>query len=38
MLKVKGYVHESVKFDGAVRREHKTFNRYHAFEVGSLGE
>lgn len=37
-LKVKGYVQESVKFDGAVRRAHKTLNRYQAFEVGSLGE
>lgn len=38
MLKVKGYIHETVRFDGTVRRAHKTFNRCHAFEVGSLGE
>lgn len=36
MLKVKGYVHESIKFDGIVRRAHRTFNRCHAFDAGSL--
>lgn len=38
MLKVKGYVQESIRFDGTVRREHKTFNRHQSADAGSLGD